>query len=649
MIVGICNAANPTFNSFNSNQFSGSSSANNIAVKSGALLTNVVASGTFTGDGSGLTNVTANTNAANVLTSDARGLTNTGVVNITNANNVIGGLFFKSLKNDLGARGGTNDDTAALQACSSQSVIVDISVTSSNVIFTNNTYLRGDGIHTLSFATNAVGNFIDCHASTNVVLDTLIIDGLSYDFEQQSSQYPWNVSGQNVTHTAPASPRGGVFMNNYYCALRFNSVIGFNEIALTFTGNGVAFPQPTNMTTKAVGNTVTRCYMGVRWTNNAEYMSTASWDIHSCGFGFYVGAGNVIVGSSEVTRCGAAVAVDGNVTNPAHGAFNGCIFNHCSFDSFLWNFNNEFLFNGCTWLGNGDAFWTNVAGVKLVGCVMGGTTYHNDGTGGAGGANWLIYPTYIGPMTIAVSNGGRTDRIDLPLSASGAPGIALNTLDATFSGTNVFTGKTILTNLNSTFGGSNVVATNQIIVGSTNLGAMPFGGSPTFGVWNTFDSGATSPAFSMIGNLIVVGQTSGTAGTGNIQVKYIDRGGSVYLATDPSNAKMYTTYSMGIGKTAPGTPLDVVGTITGGLLVSTNGYVSYSTNQFTFAATGWTNTTGSNCVVAAGSTAVAATLSDGTNTIRTTAVLTGELPAWILKPNWKVTASGGLAGVAYPQ
>lgn len=73
-----------------------------------------------------------------------------------------------------------------------------------------------------------------------------------------------------------------------------------------------------------------------------------------------------------------------------------------------------------------------------------------------------------------------------------------------------------------------------------------------------------------------------------------------------------------------------------------------STNQFTIAATGWTNTNIFPCVAYPNAVAATITFSDGTNTVRTFTAVTQELTL-DMPPGYKFTAASGLSGIAVPK
>lgn len=585
-----------------------------------------------------------------VVTNQATAQTYLGIGG-TNASSGTGitNLPVLSLSRDFAVTG-SGDETVKVQNAlnSAKPVLVDVTVSITNVFPTNFSYLIGDGKHIILYATNGAGDcFSNSPTVTNVTMDGLIMDGQLGGFASIGNTRPWRQNADSsITQVITGTPRNGFHSGSSQTNSIYRNCKVFNMSGVGFMldGFGLGFPQPVKSTTKMINCSAELCWIGYQFTNSGEYVCLDDCYGVDSGRGLDISAGNISVIGGEYTRNGIGAYVDGNVTNPAHGVIAGASFNHCNWALyFTGGFTNGMTVSHCMMLGGGSIY-LQCGGAVLEGNYISSTLVTNNGFGGMT-PNYLIgnMANITYPSITSISNG--VIITDGWLNA-GAAAIRTNEF------TNVFTKLFTATNLNNNLAASNIVSTNVTIVGSTNTGAGPFGMPVICSIWDYLDTGATSPMFTVGGTDIVLGHTSGTGGS-HTKIRAIDRTGTTYLTLDPANSRASIIYSLGIGKIIPngGTPaaLDVVGTIVGNLVSSTNGYVSSATNQFAFAATGWTNTTGSNCVVAAGSTAVAATLSDGTNTIRTTAVLTGELPAWILKPNWKVTASGGLAGVAYPQ
>lgn len=231
------------------------------------------------------------------------------------------------------------------------------------------------------------------------------------------------------------------------------------------------------------------------------------------------------------------------------------------------------------------------------------------------------------------------------------------------------------TNFPASGGGS-----SSNITASTGIVVTPGGGNatvaidttvvPQLGVTNLFT--AASNTFSKVvyatnfvsrllspsgGNVGFGWATSGFRNNGGTAI-YMDVSGTQYYTFDSANLRLdqntmqiIWAANLGIGRESDGV-LKVSDSGSGWGSIHAQGFNTYNTNQFTVAASGWTNTNAFNCVMyITGATAATFTVSDGTNTIFTDTGLTFTTAETIvMHPSYKVTvASGTITGVAVAQ
>ena len=131
---------------------------------------------------------------------------------------------------------------------------------------------------------------------------------------------------------------------------------------------------------------------------------------------------------------------------------------------------------------------------------------------------------------------------------------------------------------------------------------------------------------------------SNNASTNGVNIGMVGSG-----FTNPSNGS-WNTGVTNANLSQSGTNNQFTGNVLG------TSFATQNTNQFTIAASGWTNTNSFNCVAYVVPTAATITYSDGTNTIGTYTSVTsvGPIP-FVMHPSYKVTAASGLAGKAVAQ
>lgn len=331
----------------------------------------------------------------------------------TNGN--AGGLtnsVFLSLSRDFGATG-TGIETAKLQAAlyAARPVLVDTSITSSNVFMTNGSYLIGDGHSFVRMDTNAVGYLFDSFTSpvSNVVMDGVFIDGLSYGIISSQGAFAFDANSTVIQPGANGPNRSAfhVALTNLNSTIRNCSVGNFSQSLIVVDGNNVTFPQPTNNNIRLENNSLYNSWIGYLFTNSAEYVSALNTYGQHIGRVFDIESGNVNISGGVVTRCGTPFYILGQgVNNPAHGIINDIICNHCCVGSICIGFTNGEIITSCEFLSNdthgGDSafqFWTNCAGILMANCFFDNLiSVSNVGIA----PNYLInniaqgYPTFLG-------------------------------------------------------------------------------------------------------------------------------------------------------------------------------------------------------------------------------------------------------------
>lgn len=306
-----------------------------------------------------------------------------GAVNPTGDASGLTNSVFLSLSRDFGATG-TGIETAKLQAAlySGRPVLVDTSITASNVFMTNGSHLVGDGHSFIFMDTNASGYLFDGFTSTvsNITMQGLLVNGLRFGVTSSQGPFTFSANSNLIQSPGLTSVRSAFHLSN----TNLNSVIGncsvgdFSQADIVVDGNNVTFPQPTNATLRLYNNNLYNSYQGYVFTNSGEYVAAYSTTAQEVGRVFDIEAGCINIEGCVATRCGTPFYILGQgVNNPAHGLINGVIANHCCVGSICIGFTNGEVINSCTFLssdqrGGGSSlqYWTNCAGILMSHCYF---------------------------------------------------------------------------------------------------------------------------------------------------------------------------------------------------------------------------------------------------------------------------------------
>lgn len=317
--------ANPSFQSFDTNQFD--TSGNHITIEPGALVTN------------------------------------------------LNGIY---LVTTHGALGGTNDDTAVFQSLLSipgATVVIPYRTngfTVGNLHVTNSVTFINNG-SVLFFKTNATGYCIDTHNNTNYVLSDLRIDG------QNVSNYVSLLPASTVTRPYPETylnyTRHGIGVNMEGGKVTGCKVSNFSGACYRGYNQNGGSSEAFTLTTFS-GNNAHDSLMGFDFnaftnTATAEYSSLVELNAEGCMYGIKVGAGNIRVVASTFSGNGVGHLLQGG-TNPNHGQFVGCTLNHNVYPINGEGVATGEIYNGCQILANtGPIYLNGVAGLRFVGCQFG--------------------------------------------------------------------------------------------------------------------------------------------------------------------------------------------------------------------------------------------------------------------------------------
>ena len=318
----------------------------------------------------------------------------------------IPGLHIYTIWN-FGAKGGTNDDTAAFLAAANSGQIVYLdpssSYTISPITLPIGTHIDGQGAvvylnaiasgYAITF--NSLGNITASTYFKNVVLD----GGMPFG--------AFSFSGSNVISTFSNVWRSGFYIGAEIPNAVFSGCVArnFQDRGFTFVGNLGAYPQPTTGSTIANNIQAYNCWVGAEFVNSAEYFAASGWQLKNCGHALHIFSGNDQLTGLNCTRNGIAVYITGagyidpngvskdnySVANAAHGVVSGCL-NHNGYAAWLSEFNQGFAFNNCTMQGgnvlNNIVMMTNVTGVTICGGQPGTSQIIVDGTDANSGDNY---------------------------------------------------------------------------------------------------------------------------------------------------------------------------------------------------------------------------------------------------------------------
>lgn len=395
------------------------------SVATGANLANAATSANTAGaivrrDGSG--NFSAATISGINLFGNGGGITNILYSNITGAPTTNGILGYVTPA-DFGAQGSPADDTVAIQTALYSGFPVLFPAATNficgNLFLTNGTVILGNG-GTLSFKAGTSGVFITgTNNVTNFVIQDITLDGVRDGFGAASGNLAWTLQATtNVTQNVTGAHRTGLSIGANQCKafVQLVRIVGFSDIGLNLYGTAEnissshTFPQPTNNSTRIDNCSLINCWIGVSYTNSAEYVIASQYSVKQCGIGFYIASGNDYINGADVTGGGQAVEINGGGVNPAHGQFNGCNFNHNDIFCVAYNTGNGEQFNNCFVLaagiqgGQNNFFITNFSGFAFNGgyiSISATSVLRVDG-----GAGTSSGPNIINPDTYTTSTFG---------------------------------------------------------------------------------------------------------------------------------------------------------------------------------------------------------------------------------------------------
>lgn len=285
------------------------------------------------------------------------------VTNMANGAVIIGSSFPTNANwiniKTFGALGGTHDDTVAFQNaayfCATNQAVIYIdpatNYTISNIQFTNNTAFYGFNSLVQQLSTANGPMITIAPAQTNVLLYGIIMDGGQVGFNSSSvaGTSPWfEDSNTNIVRSLFGSVRersGVTFFNLQtnsqilYCTAR-----GFADRGFIVDGAGGSFVQPQNQVgTIFSHNIALNNWIGLNYTNGAEYITSIDWHASQNGYGAAVDSGNDYITDGEMTRNGIALYVrSGGGANPAHGSIANFSLNHNIYSMAFCNSANGF-------------------------------------------------------------------------------------------------------------------------------------------------------------------------------------------------------------------------------------------------------------------------------------------------------------------
>lgn len=499
-------AANPSFSSFNANQFN--TTGNTVNIKSAALLTNI--------NGSTITN-----------------------------------LAIKTLSRDFGVTG-SGDETAKIQSAlnAASPVLVDVSFTAGNLFITNSSCLIGDGHSIANFNTGSTGDFFSSVLGvTNFTFTGLIIEGQKTGFNAGSGTRPWSFSASYAVSQNVTAQRNGIHFGsaNTNSILKNCIVRNFSGDAYMIDGYGVTFPQPVANTVKIISCAAETCWEGFCTTNSGEYVVIDNCSAQVCGRAIAKKSGNNTVLGGDFTRNALGIYVAGSgFDNPAHSLNVGCSFNHCEVGAVCTDFSNGEFFSGCTFLGGGplggntDIFLTNTAGVTFNSCYFNNSCIISN----VSSTNFLVqpiaqgYPTISIPSGILSQTGWEIINSTVPFGfASMVASVSLTGQSASIASTILYTNNTGASGIYRLTGSAQITtagpSTGNLVVSSTYTNLI--GGTTTRNLLNSSSPNATSqveyslpayneliiageaptPVFYMTNGCVLKYSTSYTGGTGN--------------------------------------------------------------------------------------------------------------------------------------
>lgn len=388
----------------------------------------------------------------------------------------------------LGLAGnGTTDDRAALQteinSNSGRTIVLDKPTYNlgGTVFLTNNTHIISFCGSTLLFATNATGaEMLATTNCTNIMLLGFKLDGQyalfhgGGDFANSDCRicgpngwgsHAWDyLNGVNTLTNQVAQNVFGLRTGLQICAQQTNSYLinlvsqNFSDSGFMFVGGQATFPQPRYSTLHCLNLDSENNWIAYNATNGSEYFVLDNCQAHANGMVFGMFSGNVQVNGGDFERNCVVVRASGanSISNPAHGHFSNCNFNHCDIPYYLDNFFQGEMAYNCSCIGQGGGNtclvqMTNCSGVVITGRADFTGITCDGGAGGDSGKNTVEVTTQEGIGTIVqISNGGLLNFIPHIFGQGDSAGRNM---------TNSFEAWTFLQTLTGTFAGNGAAIT----------------------------------------------------------------------------------------------------------------------------------------------------------------------------------------------
>lgn len=409
-----------------------------------------------------------------------------------------------------GAKGDGSDDTVALQAASYSGVPTYIPPQSNysvtHIFLTNNSVFFSQG-GKITMLTGSGPLFQGTNGLTNILIQGLNLDGGLIGFTGNSGKLAYSFGASTNIAQAVNQHRTAIVINGL-CANSFvqnNTITGFSDYGILVNQGIGALGQPGTPTTFVANNVISNAWIGMAWTNGAEYVPTANNNIFTCGYGYWKSAGNCDINGGLGTGGGAGIRVDGSgVTNPGHSLNRGINFNHNNVGAVCVNLPSGEEFDNCYWIGGGGGgggngfFITNCSQVVVHGGRYGGSFIIVDGGANtSNGTNTFNPVDFAGvygllPAQMSTPNGGILYLGSVVVNETVQTSLLVNgTITGNGSGLSTLNGSSI---------SSGTVADARL---SGNVALL--NGMQTFTASNIFSFGESNSATMGLNNLCVGG------------------------------------------------------------------------------------------------------------------------------------------------
>ena len=295
----------------------------------------------------------------------------------------------------FGALGGTNDDTAVLQAAMNTGGLVTFPATNFScrgLTIANSGRWLGNGA-TLNLIWGATNTALIANTNAiNFTLSGFVLNG--YDFTI-NSRTNWNRTGINAFAYSTNVIFESLLIEGFDTGLSYFGGAGINGGTLT--------PSVPHVTTDNLS--ITGCGCGASFTSPSsgsvvEYLQFVNNEVFNCNTGMVLSTANILIANNQINMNNVGIACGSGVSG-VHSEVRGNVLNHNVYAVWCSGCNDYLTFSGNTFAASTAILLSNSKQVSFKGNHFANTAVINGASwifnGITNGPNWVFDNTYSQP------------------------------------------------------------------------------------------------------------------------------------------------------------------------------------------------------------------------------------------------------------